>query len=173
MTASLSTQYYHEPNLNVASQGNAQTLSDGHAFVGWGQSAYYGEFAPGGNTVTNPSMNLLYGAEMPGDNYTYRAFRENWVGMPYYPPVIALAPGPGRGQTTVYTSWNGATEVASWQFLAGPNAPGMLPTQTVPKSGFETSLTTTAPGPFYQTKALDAHGNVIGVSNILRLWAVP
>jgi hypothetical protein len=171
-TASLATQYFLSSSLFVESQGNAQTLSDGHVFVGWGQSAYYSEFAPGGNTVTNPAMNLLYLATMPGSNYTYRAYRESWIGMPYYPPVIALVPGPARGQTSIYTSWNGATEVKSWQFLAGSGAI-MLPVQTVPKSGFETSLTTTAPGPFFQTKALDVHGNVIGVSNIMRLWAVP
>jgi hypothetical protein len=168
MTASLATEYFLDADLFVASQGNAQTLSNGHVFVGWGQSAYYSEFAPGGNTITNPSMNLLYKATMPGDNYSYRAYRETWVGMPYYPPAIALLPGPTRGQATLYTSWNGATEVASWEFLAGPNVYAMLPLQTGPRTGFEASFTTTSPGPFYQTKALDIHGNVIGTSNFLR-----
>jgi hypothetical protein len=171
MTANLATQYFLSASLFVESQGNAQTLSDGHVFVGWGQSAYYSEFAPGGNTINNPMQNLLYLATIPGSNYTYRAYRESWVGMPYYPPVIALVPG--HGQTTIYTSWNGATQVASWQFLAGPNAPGMVPVQTLAKSGFETSFATTAPGPFFQTKALDANGHVLGASQILRVWAVP
>jgi hypothetical protein len=182
MTASLATEYFLDANLHVESQGNTQTLSDGHVFVGWGQSQYYSEFAPGGNAINNPMQNLLYLGTIPSitldsshtaTNYSYRAYRETWVGMPYYPPAIALQPGSSRGQTIVYTSWNGATEVASWQFLAGPNAPGMLPVQTVAKTGFETSLTTTAPGPFFQTKALDVHGNFIGTSNILRMWAVP
>ncbi len=173
MTANLVTEYYLMSNLHIVSQGNTQTLSDGHVFVGWGQSAYYSEFAPGGNSIYNPMQNLLYVATMPGSNYSYRAYRETWVGMPYYPPVIALVPGPTRGETTIYTSWNGATEVASWQFLAGPNAPGMVPVQTLAKTGFETSLTTIAPGPFFQTKALDANGHVLGSSNIMRVWAVP
>jgi Arylsulfotransferase (ASST) len=177
MTANLATEYFLGATFHVASQGNTQTLSDGHVFVGWGQSQYYSEFAPGGNTVNNPMQNLLYLGTMPpyssAVNYSYRAYRETWVGMPYYPPVITLVPGPARGQTTIYTSWNGATEVKSWQFLAGPNAPGMLPVQTMTKSGFETSLTTIAPGPFFQTKALDAHGTVIGASQLLRFWGVP
>jgi hypothetical protein len=174
MTASLAAAYLFDPTLHVESQGNAQTLSDGHVFVGWGQSQYYSEFAAAGDLLylgTIPSIPL--DSSHTATNYSYRAYRETWVGMPYYPPAIALQAGSSRGQTIVYTSWNGATEVASWQFLAGPNAPGMLPVQTVAKTGFETSLTTTAPGPFFQTKALDIHGNVIGASNILRMWAVP
>jgi hypothetical protein len=171
-TASLATEYFLDANLHVSSQGNAQTLSDGHVFVGWGQSAYYSEFAPGGNTITNPSMNLLYKATIPGNNYSYRAYRETWVGTPSYPPPIVVVPGPAHGQWTVYTSWNGATEVKSWQFLGGPNAYGMVPLQTVPKSGFETSLTTSSPGPFFQAKALDAHGTVIGATQLMRYWGV-
>jgi hypothetical protein len=112
-TANLATEYFLDANLHVESQGNAQTLSDGHVFVGWGQSAYYSEFAPGGNTITNPSMNLLYKATIPGNNYSYRAYRETWVGTPYYPPPIVVVPGPAHGQWPVYTSWNGATEVKS------------------------------------------------------------
>jgi hypothetical protein len=172
-TASPVTKYYHDPSQNVASQGNVQTLSNGHVFMGWGQSAYYSEFAPGGNTVTNPAMNLLYDAQMPGNNYSYRAYREHWVGMPYYPPVIALRPGPGRGQTTVYASWNGATEVKTWELLSGPNAAGLLPIQNAPKTGFETAITSNSPGPFFQAKALDANGNVLGASSIQRLGPVP
>jgi hypothetical protein len=161
MTASLATEYYHDPNLNVASQGNAQTLSDGHVFVGWGQSAYYSEFAPGGNTVTDPAMNLLYEATMPGSNYSYRAYRETWVGMPYYPPVIAAVQG--RGQTTIYASWNGATEVKTWQIFA-VNGAGVFPVASAAKSGFETAITVPGAGGYFQAKALDAHGTVIGVS---------
>jgi hypothetical protein len=163
MTASLATEYYHDPNLNVSSQGNAQTLSDGHVFVGWGQSAYYSEFAPGGNTVANPAMNLLYEATMPGNNYSYRAYRETWVGTPYYPPVIAAVLG--RGQTTIYASWNGATEVKTWQIFA-VNGAGVFPVSSAAKSGFETAITVPGAGGYFQAKALDAHGTVIGVSAI-------
>jgi hypothetical protein len=163
MTASLATEYYHDPNLNVSSQGNAQTLSDGHVFVGWGQSAYYSEFAPGGNTVADPAMNLLYEATMPGNNYSYRAYRETWVGTPYYPPVIAAVRG--RGQTTVYASWNGATEVKTWQIFA-VNGAGVFPVSSAAKSGFETAITVPGAGGYFQAKALDAHGTVIGVSAI-------
>ena len=72
MTASLQREYYHDPNLNIGSQGNTQSLASGNVFVGWGQSAYYGEFAPGGNSVDDSALNTLYDAQMPGSNYTYQ-----------------------------------------------------------------------------------------------------
>ena len=108
----------------------------------------------------------LYDAQMPGSNYTYRAYREDWVGTPYYPPSIAAQSN--SGQTTVYASWNGATEVRSWEVFSGRNARSLLPTKTALKSGFETAISVTSAGPFFQVKALDAHGEVIGVSKVVR-----
>jgi hypothetical protein len=163
MSANLATEYFLDANLHVSSQGNAQTLSDGHVFVGWGQSAYYSEFAPGGNTIANPSMNLLYKATIPGNNYSYRAYRETWVGAPYYPPVIA--PVQGAGHTTIYASWNGATEVKTWQIFSVSFAGTHLVT-SAPKSGFETAITVPGAGGYFLAKALDAHGTVIGVSAV-------
>ena len=169
MTASLKTQYYHDPNLNVASQGNTQSLANGNVFTGWGQSAYYAEFAPGGNTVDDPAVNLLYAAQMPSNNYTYRAYREDWVGTPYYPPSIAVTSK--NGSATVYASWNGATEIKTWEVFGGRTARGLVPVTSVAKSGFETSiLVANAAGPFFQVKALNAGGDVIGVSAVMRAW---
>jgi hypothetical protein len=166
MTASVMKEYYHDPNVNVGSQGSTQSLVNGNVFVGWGQEPYYSEFAPGGNSEDDPAMNFLYDAQMPTNNYSYRAYREDWVGMPYYPPSIAVQSM--SGLTTVYASWNGATEVASWELFGGRNRYSLVPLTTVPKSGFETSITVANSGPFFQVKALDAYGNVIGVSAIAR-----
>ena len=168
MTAGLQKEYYHDPNLNIGSQGSTQSLANGNVFNGWGQSAYYGEFAPGGNSECDPASNTLYDAQMPGSNYTYRAYREDWVGTPYYPPSIAAQSN--SGQTTVYASWNGATEVRSWEVFSGRNARSLLPVKTTVKSGFETAISVTNGGPYFQVKALDAHGEVIGVSKVVRAW---
>lgn len=163
-TASLLTEYYHDPNLNIGSQGNTQSLANGNVFVGWGQSAYYSEFAPGGNTEADPAMNTLYAAEMPGSNYTYRAYREDWVGTPYYQPSIAVQAT--NGQTNVYASWNGSTEVKSWQLLNVVGA-ALLPLKTVAKTGFETAIPVTNARMSYQVRALDALGKVIGTSRVV------
>ena len=166
MTASPLTTYYHDPNITISSQGNVQTLSTSNKFIGWGQSKYYSEYAAGGNTIDNPGMNLLYDAQMPGNNYTYRAYRENWTATPYYPPSIAVASI--NGQTTVYASWNGSTETTSWQVFAGNSPTTLLLAGNASKTGFETVIPVASNGPYFQVKALDIGNVVIGVSSVIR-----
>lgn len=166
MAANVYRIYFHDPNIIVASQGNVQSLSNGHKFVGWGQSQYYSEYSEAGNTEINPALNLLYAAQMPGSNYSYRAFRNNWIGRPFYPPSIGIASI--NGQITVYASWNGSTETTRWQVWAGPKAKKLSLAGTVDKSGFESSLPVSAKGPYFQVKALDTNGRVIGESKIVK-----
>lgn len=166
MTAYLYRSYYHDPNIIVASQGNVQSLPNGNKFVGWGQSAYFSEFSEAGNTEINPAMNLLYEAEMPGSNYSYRAYRDHWIGKPFYPPSIGIQSS--NGQITVYASWNGSTETTQWQVFAGSHPKKLLLAGTALKSGFETSLLVNNQGPYFQVKALDANGQVIGQSKIVK-----
>ena len=92
--------------------GNIQPLRDGNVFVGWGDEPYFSEFTQSGK--------LLFEGEFPRPDLTYRALLEPWVGLPLYPPVGAARAGGGR--TTVYASWNGATQVASWRVLGGTGA---------------------------------------------------
>lgn len=66
-------------------------------------------------------------AKMPGNNYTYRAFRNMWVGTPCYPPSIAVLANDMSTQT-VFASWNGSTETVYWQVYAG-NSPSNLRSQ--------------------------------------------
>lgn len=164
MTASLATSYYHDPLINVSSQGNVQTLSNGNKFVGWGQSQYFSEFAAAGNTQSTPSVNLLYDAQMPGSNYSYRAYRETWVATPFYPPSIAVTLN--GGLATIYASWNGSTETASWQVFAGSDPSSLSLVASAAKSSFETAILVVSKGPYFQVKALDASGRVIGVSQV-------
>ena len=48
--------------------------------------------------------------------------REPWVGEPLTDPAGAAREA--GGCTTVYASWNGATELASWRVLAGSSSAG-------------------------------------------------
>lgn len=168
MTAGVHRSYYHDPNITVASQGNVQSLANGNKFVGWGQSQYYSEYKEAGNTKAHPSLNFLYDAQMPSSNYTYRAYRHHWVGKPFYPPSIGITST--HGQVTVYASWNGSTETTQWQVWAGCKPKKLSLVASVDKSGFETSLSVSQKGPYFQVKALNSHGQVIGESKITR-WA--
>jgi hypothetical protein len=167
MTASVLNTYYHDPNINVASQGNVQTLPNNNKFVGWGQMQYYSEFAPAGNTESNPALNLLYDASIPQNNYTYRAYRNDWMGMPFFPPSIAVLSS--NGQISVYASWNGSTQTSSWQVFAGSSPDVLSLVAIAAKSGFETSIPVSNSGPFFQAIALNASGGLIGVSKIVQL----
>ena len=75
-----------------------------------------------------------------------------------------MAGVPGNGSTMqVYASWNGATEVAKWRFLAGSSADSLAEAGTFPKRGFETS-TAIAAAPHLAVQALDKNGTVLGTS---------
>ncbi len=164
-TATFQRSYYHSPNLFSSSQGNTQSLGNGNIFVGYGANGYYSEFAEPGNTVLTPTINLLYDAQMPGSNVSYRSYRVNWVGKPIYPPSITVESI--NHQTVVYASWNGSTETTSWQLYAGLHSNDLQLVSTTGKTGFETAILSSNNGPFFQVKAKDASNQVIGTSNII------
>jgi hypothetical protein len=76
------------------------------------------------------------------------------VGMPTDPPTLTV------DGTTAYVSWNGATEVASWRFLAGEDAESARNVGTVRREGFETSAEIPN-APYVAAQALDADGHVL------------
>lgn len=163
----LSTYEHASPALSSGSQGSVQTLENGDAFVGWGSEPYFSEYGPGGQ--------LLYDAHWHGSYESYRAYRFQWSATPASPPAIAVSggtgnstgngaePGAGAG-ATVYASWNGATEIASWRVLAGPNPAQMSPVASAPKSGFETAIAIPGQAPDVAVQALNAAGAVLGTS---------
>lgn len=167
MTAHLKRTYYHDPNLQVSTQGNVQSLDNGNKFIGWGQSQYYSEYKKAGNTIDDPALNLLYDAKMPGNNFSYRAYRHHWVGKPHYPPSIAAKST--NSQFTVYASWNGSTKTVAWQVFAGNRPDHLSKIKTVDKSGFETVIPVANHGPYFKVKALNAKGRVIGVSKVVEV----
>jgi hypothetical protein len=57
-------------DLLATEEGNAQTTGNGDLFVGWGDLAYISEFSPTGQ--------LLFNAQLPGVDITYRAYRLPW-----------------------------------------------------------------------------------------------
>jgi hypothetical protein len=100
---------------------------------------------------------MLLDGVLPYPDISYRAEVAPWVGVPPYPPAGAARTHGGK--TTVYASWNGATQVASWRVLAG-NAT----IATAAKSGFETAIALGRPATTLRLQALDAGGRVLGTS---------
>lgn len=170
MTASVDRTYYHDPTLYVPSQGNVQKLSNGNQFVGWGQEPYLSEFANAGNTVKDPTMNFLYDMQFPNQNLSYRAFKNKWVGLPFYPPSIAVNLCCKSESAIVYASWNGSTETDAWQVLAGLKQDKLsVIVNRASRTGFETEIDVNSDGPYFQVKALNSCGQVIGTSRIIHM----
>jgi hypothetical protein len=160
-TVTLVTQLFHTPRLVVESQGNTQALPNGDWFLGWGQEPFFSELSPQGT--------MLFDAHFPVHTQSYRSFRFPWVGTPEHPPVFAFV-GSGSGAGTVYASWNGATQVASWRVLAGASPQSLHPILTASRNGFETAIALPGgtSGPYLSVQALDAGGNVLGGAAAVR-----
>ena len=143
--------------LITGSQGNLQSLPGGGWMVGWGGLPNFTEF--------NAQGQIVYDAQLPTGEDSYRVYREPWSGQPSEAPAIAATT---RGTTTsVYASWNGATGFTQWQLLAGPSPSGLKAVSTVLRTGFETTLTTAA-APYIQVHALDADGNALASSTVIK-----
>jgi hypothetical protein len=105
----------------------------------------------------------VFDGQLAPGNDSYRAFRLPWVGRPDARPKLVAAK---RG---LRVSWNGATDVARWQVLAGPSPVRLAPVATVPYGGFETAMPAPKPAARYvAVRALDAEGTVLGTSRALR-----
>jgi len=158
MTASLVRQYTH-PKVLSGSQGSMQLLAGGNVFVGWGETPRVSEFLRSGR--------IVFDAILGKDYQSYRAFRMPWGAQPAQAPAIAVA---GRGASrAVYASWNGATDVHSWQLLAGELSGALAPVSSTRSRGFESALRLAAAGPYLAVRALDAHGAQLGQSNTITL----
>jgi hypothetical protein len=155
MTARLVKQYVHTPPLLTAFEGGVQPLPGGELFVGWGQQPYLTEF--------NAARRIDFDARFNVPTSSYRAYRFPWHGYPLTPPDIAVATG-AKGTTTVYASWNGATDVSSWRVLAGSSGTSLRSVATAPKIGFETTVSMRVREPCFAVQALTSAGQVIGTS---------
>jgi EmrB/QacA subfamily drug resistance transporter len=153
-TATLAAHYGDSFGLNSDYMGDTQPLGNGNVFVGWGSARYFTEFSHSGTP-------LLDGV-LPGPDLSYRAMLEQWVGRPLYPPLGAARVSGAK--TTVYASWNGATQVASWRVLAGPSATALAVVANRAKSGFETAVPLLGDYKSFKVEALSAGHRVLGTS---------
>lgn len=153
-TAEVAESWSHGATFRSQYMGNVQQLPGGNAFVGWGQVPFFSEFDRSGR--------IIFDASFPGPNMTYRAKVQPWVGLPLDRPRAAAR---RRGATTtVYASWNGATQVRSWRVLAASGTGALKLVARHVRTGFETAIPVPAGVNRFQVQALDARGGVLGTS---------
>jgi hypothetical protein len=88
---------------------------------------------------------------------SYRAFRFDFLAQPKGRPATEVIRN-ADGSLTLYVSWNGSTQVAKWQLVAGATAGAMKPVATVRRAGFETAVALPVKTGYVSVVALDAHG---------------
>ena len=156
-TATVAREYLHPTGILSVSQGNMQVLPNGNVFIGWGSAPVFSEFDADGE--------LCFNGRFPRGGTSYRAYRCPWIGMPGAPPDVAVETGLGD-DLTVFASWNGATEVATWEVLAGADPDQMDVIGAASRTGFETAIEVATTEPCVAVRALDVAGVTLGTSEI-------
>jgi hypothetical protein len=131
-------------------------------FVGWGSDPYF--------TSSRGRDTPLLDAVLPDSTSATGRYLEPWVGLP-----LTRRSGAARragGKTTVYASWNGATQVVSWRVLADAGGGVRRVLASAAKDGFETAIPVGAGNSSFQVQALNAAGKVIGTSKAFAASAV-
>jgi Arylsulfotransferase (ASST) len=159
MSASLAHEYTHPDKLRSALQGNAQVLPNNNVFVGWGSAPVLSEFDHDGK--------LLFSAAYPTESESYRAFRFPWSAQPIDDPAIAAELG-ADDEVTIHASWNGATEVTTWQVLAGSAPDQLEPLASASRVGFETVITVHTTEPYVSLQAMNNSGKVLGTTKAIK-----
>ena len=155
-TGSLVNQYIRAKFFVAAFLGNTQLLPGGNVMLSWGNAGFFSEASTKGK--------VLLDAGWPKPDINYRTYVQKWVGTPFFPPSGAVRTN--HGKATVYASWDGATQVASWRVLAGSSANGLKAIASKNKTGFETTIPLTGSFKVYKVQALDSGHHVLGTSAV-------
>ena len=154
MTATLLRADDHRPALRANVEGSVEERPDGRTFVGWGDAPYFTEY--------NRQGRQIFDGRLRSANSSYRAYEFSWDGQPLTQPALAVQQ---RGHvSTVYASWNGATDAASWRVLAG-SVPGRLhPVGKGPRRGFESVIKVHTEARYFAVQALNSAGHELAES---------
>jgi hypothetical protein len=150
--------------LLATSQGNLLNLSTGddtagNWLMGYGGLPNFTEHSPSGAVLLDGTLGKSV--------QDFRTYLSPWGAHPASTPSLAIQ-SHGAGMLTVAASWNGATEVASWQVLAGASPASLAPVASAPKSGFQTSVAARTTAAYVAVQALSASGAVIGLSPTIK-----
>jgi hypothetical protein len=159
-TVTLVRQFVNPAETLLAeSQGDTLSLSGGNWLLGYGGLPNFTEFDAAGHVLLDGTL---------GKNVqSFRTYLSEWNGEPSTAPSLVALVGAG-GTIAVSASWNGATAVASWRVLAGASPGALTAAATAAKTGFQTTISAHAAGPYVAVQALDSSGNVIGTSATVR-----
>lgn len=144
-------------------RGNYQMLPDGNVFIGWSESSIQSEHAPDGTILAHARMM----ADWLG---SYRSYKFKFTGSPAEKPAVhsaAFTTETGSSATIVHVSWNGATEVASWNmYKTTENDDIRVLVGWTERTGFENSIKYNGFASFVLLEAVGKDGETLGVSEV-------
>jgi hypothetical protein len=167
-TATLVWYYIHNPPVFTDYMGDVERLADGNTFIGWGSAVVTNGYVFSSMTEVTPDDQVVFELTFDQPYVSYRAFREDWVGIPDSVPDLAFTINYNR--ITLGYSWNGATEVASWNLYGGTSPQAMLLVAQSINVGFETQshFTNLPPGEcYFQVAAMDKNGVELARSEVV------
>lgn len=165
MTAKAIRRYNRPDHQLSRLRGNTQLLPNDNVFTCWSKEGYISEHAGDGE--------LLMTANFTSPRYSsYRGYKFEFTGRPTAPPdMVASVYGTDETNmvTTFWVSWNGATDVAWWNFYARANEfhdPVFI--GKTPRSDFETMYIARGYLDWVSAEAVDANGTILGKSEMHR-----
>lgn len=165
MTARVLRRYNRPDGKLTRLRGNAQLLRNNNIFAGWSERGYLSEHAEDGEVLLIANFASFRFS-------TYRAYKFEFTGRPSSPPdLVSRVSGADATHltTTFYVSWNGATDVAWWNFYAQASDTGhAVFVGSVPKRDFETMYIANGYLDWTSVEAVDGQGKVLGVSQVHR-----
>ncbi|KAJ5380364.1 uncharacterized protein N7496_002792 [Penicillium cataractarum] len=165
MTARVLHRYNRPDGDLTRLRGNSQVLPNQNMFVCWSQGGYISEFSLEGDP--------LMSAQFTSPRYSnYRAYKFEFTGRPHTPPdVVSSVVGTDESNlvTTFWVSWNGATDIAHWNFYAQAsqfNKPVLVGNAS--KTDFETMFIAKGYLDWVTVEAVDHNGTAFGISKVHR-----
>jgi hypothetical protein len=127
-TATLVDVWRHTPDIFSLIMGSNRVLPNGNRLIGW---------AIGGVTTEYKGHTVVFESKFGQGATSYRMFRSVWNGTPSTPPTLTVSRT--KAGVTAHASWNGATGIARWDLLAGPDAQHLRVVRAAPYAGYETT----------------------------------
>ena len=164
MTGQVIERYTQPQDMYSVLFGSFQFLPKGDRFIGWGGQRGFSQYTQ--------DSELVYDAVIANDTeptWSYRTFKGSWSARPQTLPDLYTYSWNCHWNTSMYGSWNGATDVESWRFYGGHSEDGSFEeTAFVAKEGFETRAKASHFADYAYVEALHADGSVLGRSIMVK-----
>lgn len=167
MIATVIKKWDRPDGLHTSRRGNIQFLENENILVSWSDSGYTSEFSSNGILVQQVRSPYERFAE-------YRQYKFSWKASLHVSEPIAFASHiygatKDTATTVLYVSWNGATEVESWNFYSSESSEQVQRPSLIAKTarkGFETVAMVPGQHSFTFVEAVSKDGTSLQNSTI-------